>query len=99
MKTNEIQIAIYPMTGKQGLFFVPEEWCKECDLVISLVQDVIKELNLGDKVDIKIRPWFLWAWLPLFRYFAWHPPILIINGKLISQGIVPGKEQVIDAMG
>ena len=99
MKNKKIKIIIYPMTGKLGPFTVPKDWCEECDLVISLVQDVAKELNLGDKLDIKMRPWFLWAWLPFFRYFAWHPPILIINGKLISQGIVPGKEQVIDAMG
>ena len=98
MKSNKIQITVYPMTGKQGLFFVPKKWCKECDLVISLVQDAVKELSLGDKTDIKIRPWFVWAWLPFFRYFAWHPPILIINGKVISQGIVPRKEQVIEAM-
>ena len=98
MKGNKIQITVYPMTGKQGLFFVPKKWCKECDLVISLVQDVVKELSLGDETDIKIRPWFLWGWLPFFRYFAWDPPILVINGKLISQGIVPKREQVIRAM-
>ena len=98
MKSNKVEITIYPMTGKQGLFFVPKKWCEECDLVISLVQDVVKELGLEDKADIKIRPWFVWVWLPFFRYFAWHPPILIINGKVISQGIVPRKEQVIEAM-
>ena len=98
MEGNKIQIAIYPMTGKQGLFFVSKKWCEECDLVISLVQNVVKELGLESRADIKIRPWFIWAWLPFFRYFAWHPPILIINGKVISQGIVPRKEQVIDAM-
>lgn len=99
MQSKEIQIVIYPMTGKQGLFTIPESWCKECDLVIALVKEIIKELNMEDRVSIKIRPWFLWAWLPFLRYFAWHAPLLVINGKLISQGIVPGKEQVIDAMG
>ena len=71
---------------------------KEFDFVISLVRDDVKELSLGDKNDIKIRSWFRWAWLPFFRYFAWYPPILVINGKLISQGIVPRREQIIDAM-
>ena len=87
------------MTGKQGLFSISENWCRECDLLIAIVEHTVKELHIEDRAKIKIRPWFLWAWLPFFRHFAWHPPILIINGKLISQGIVPGKEQVIDALG
>ena len=99
MKNKKIQIVIYPMTGRQGLFTTPKGWCEECDLIIALVEDIVKELHIEDRAKIKIRPWFLWAWLPFFRYFAWHPPILIINGKLISQGIVPRKEQVIDALG
>ena len=98
MKENKIQITIYPMTGQQGIFFVPKKWCEECDLVISLVENVINELNVRDKTTIKIRPWFLWAWVPFFRYFAWHPPILVINGKIVSLGIVPKKEHVIQAM-
>lgn len=98
MKNRKIQIIIYPMTGRQGLFTIPESWCEECDLVITLVKETIKELHMGDRVNIKIHPWFLWGWLPFFRYFAWDPPILIINGKLISQGIVPRSEQVIGAI-
>jgi len=98
MNNNKIQITIYRFSGKQALFSIPKEWCEECDILISLVQDVVKELNLGDKVNLKIRPWFLWAWLPFFRYFAWHAPILIIDNKVISQGIVPKKKQVVDAL-
>lgn len=86
------------MTGKQGLFTIQKSWCEECDLVIALVKESIKELNMEDRVSVKIRPWFLWGWLPFFRYFAWHPPILVIKGKLISQGILPKKEEVIDAL-
>lgn len=97
MKTH--RITIYRYAGKQGLFYIPKDWCEECDLLIALVKDTIKELHFEDKVETKIRPWFLWAWLPFFRYFAWHPPLLIIDGKLISQGIVPRKKQVIDALG
>jgi len=55
-------------------------------------------MNLGDKVSVKIRPWFPWAWLPLLRHGAWHAPILIINGELVSQGIVPKKSQIIDSL-
>lgn len=98
MKKKNIQITIYRFSGKQGLFSIPKGWCEECDILIALVQNTVRESNAGDRVDIKIRPWFLWAWLPFFRYVAWHPPMLIMNGKLISQGIVPKKKQIVDAL-
>ena len=91
---KKVQITIYRFSDKQGLFTIPKDWCLECDLLVDMVQDVVKELGVEEKVDLKIRPWFLWAWLPFFRYFAWHAPILVINGKLISQGIVPERQRV-----
>jgi len=99
MKKNNIQITVYRFTGKHGIFVIPKEWCQECDLLIALVQDVVKELPLSKKATIKIRPWFLWAWLPLVLHGAWHAPILIINGKLISQGILPTRKELRDALG
>ena len=91
---KKVQITIYRFAGKQGLFTIPKDWCQECDILIDLVEGTIKELGMEEKVNLKIRPWFLWAWLPFFRYFAWHAPILVINGKLISQGIVPERQRV-----
>ena len=94
---KKVQITIYRFSGKQGLFTIPKDWCLECDLLVDMVQDVVKDLSIEEKVDLKIRPWFPWAWFVLLRYFAWHAPILIINGKLISQGIVPERQRVADA--
>jgi len=98
MKDRKVQITIYRFTGKQGLFTIPKDWCLECDVLIEMVQDVVKGLGMEGKVDLKIRPWFPWAWFVFLRYFAWHAPILIINGKLISQGIVPERQRVADAL-
>ena len=98
MSKKETQIIIYRFAGKQGLFTIPKDWCQECDLLIDMVQDVVRELGMEEKVDLKIRPWFPWAWFVFLRYFAWHAPMLIINGKLISQGIVPKRLDVADAL-
>ena len=91
---KKVQITIYRFSGKQGLFTIPKDWCPECDLLVDMVQDVVKELGMEEKVDLKIRPWFPWMWFVFLRYFAWHAPILVINGKLISQGIVPERQRV-----
>ncbi len=91
-------ITIYRFTGNQGFFSVPKKWCEECDLLISMVKNTIKHLGIEDKTQLTIKPWFLWWWQPLLKYIAFHAPILIINGKLVSQGKVPKKEILIKAL-
>lgn len=93
-----IKVTIYRFTGSQGFFRIPKKWCQECDLLVSLVRKTISDLGLEDKVSLTIKPWWLWWWEPLFLYFAWHAPILVINGKLISQGIVPDKETLLKVL-
>lgn len=94
----EFNIRIYRFTGNQGFFKIPKKWCEECDLLIRLVKKTVKELDIESKTKITIKPWFLWWWQSLFLYLAWHAPILTINGKLISQGIVPKKDILIKAL-
>lgn len=88
----EVEVTIYRFTGSQGFFLVPKKWCEECDLLIATVKKTINELGIETKTQLTVKPWFLWWWQPLLTHFAWHAPILIINGKLISQGIVPDKQ-------
>lgn len=94
----QFNITIYRFTGNQGLFRVPKKWCEECDLLVDLVKKTIKELGIEDKTQLTIKPWFLWFWQPLFTNLAWHAPILIINGKLVSQGILPDKKTITQAL-
>ncbi len=93
-----INITIYRFTGSQGFFSVPKKWCEECDLLVALVKKTIFELGIEDKTKLTVKPWFLWWWQPLLINFAWHAPILIINGNLISQGMVPEKNFLTKAL-
>ena len=91
-------ILMYRFTGRQGFFTIPKSWCEECDLLANLIKEVIKERGLEDRVTITIRPWWLWWLVPLVRYGSFHAPQLIIDGKLISAGIVPKRDDVIKAL-
>lgn len=91
-------ITIYRFSGNQGLFRIPDKWCKECDVLVSLVRKTVFELGLEKRVCLIIKPWFSWWWEPLLKHFAWHAPILVIDGKVISQGIVPDKKKLINAL-
>ncbi len=93
-----INITIYRLTGNQGFFSVPNKWCEECDILVRMVKNTIKDLEIEDKTKLTIRPWFPWFWQPLLINLAWHAPILTINGKLISQGIVPNKHTLIKTL-
>lgn len=93
-----INITIYRFTGSQGFFSIPKNWCEECDLLVALVKKTINELGIESKTQLTIKPWFLWWWQPLSTNLARHAPILIINGSLISQGIVPEKKVLTKAL-
>lgn len=91
-------IILYRFTGKQGIFTIPSNWCKECDLLLNLVYNVIKYHPDIHNTKFIIRPWFIWFLVPLFQYHTLHAPMLIINGKLISAGVVPTKDKILAAL-
>lgn len=91
-----IDITIFRITGKQFLFDVPEQWCEECDLTINLVKKVLAELGVGKgdtRVRLTVKPFVEFALQALSRG-GWHPPVLVINGQIFSQGIVPNREHL-----
>ena len=68
---------------------------RESDTLIALVKEVIFELGAEKAVQLRLRAWWLLWCLPMCRG-AWKPPILEINGKIFSQGIVPEKQTLKD---
>lgn len=92
------KIVMYRYTGRQGFFTIPKKWCKECDLTFDLINSMIDELGIKDSTELKILPWWLLWFIPLLRYGSLHSPQLIINGKLISAGVVPKKQDIINAL-
>jgi hypothetical protein len=83
-----LEIAIYPIAGKQLWFHIPDSFCRECDLTIRTVEKVVGDLDDPSQVRVRVRPWL--HHLPeAIRRGGWHPPVVSINGKLFSQGVVP----------
>ena len=78
-------VTVYPMTGRQLFFTVPHAVCEECDLTVRLVQRVAAGLP---DVEVRIKPWFNHLFDAL-RRGGWHPPVVTINGKITTQGVVP----------
>ncbi len=83
----QAKVTIFRYTGKQGFFTIPSSACQECDTTIHLTTSLMTQLP-PDSVKLTIRPWWLCFWKVLWRG-GWHPPIVTINGRIFSQGIVP----------
>ena len=81
-------VTVYPMTGRQIFFTVPHVVCEECDLTVRLVQRVASDLP---HVEVRIKPWFNHLFDAL-RRGGWHPPIVTINGRVSTQGIIPDED-------
>ena len=92
---EKLEITIYRFTGQQLFFEVPKEWCEECDMTIGLTRSVLRELGLENdpRVRLVIKPWFANA-LKALTSGGWHPPIMLINDAVFSQGVVPNRQRL-----
>ena len=80
-------ITLFPIAGKQFFFNVPDRWCKECDLTHQLIEKVTADY---ENIEIEVKPWL--ENLPkALIHGGWHPPVVLVNGKLFSQGVVPNE--------
>ena len=89
---KKVNVVVYKMTGRQLFFNVPEKMCEECDLSVEQVKSVANKLN-GNTVDIKVKPWLNHMFQVLLKG-GWHPPVVTVNGKIFSQGIVPDAKEL-----
>ena len=91
-----VGVTVYRITGKQGIINVPHRYCEECDLTVQLVKHVINDVGAGT-ATLTVRPWMLWFWKPLLRG-GWHAPIVAVNGRVVSQGVVPAADTIRQAI-
>ena len=89
---KKVNVVVYKMTGKQLFFNVPESICEECDLSVERVKSVAKKIG-DSKINIEVEPWFNHMMKVLLKG-GWHPPVVMINGRIFSQGIVPDAQKL-----
>lgn len=90
--SEQVKIVIYRITGQQGPIDIPHRYCEECDLTVHLTKRVLDDLGKPE-VRLDVKPWMLWFWKPIWRG-GWHAPIVTINGKMFTQGIVPERSDL-----
>lgn len=81
---DAIKITVFRWAGSWGPFKVTIP-CGECSLTKDVILDTMyRELN-GIPVTLDLRDWLSEWWRPLLKG-GWHAPIVMVEGKIISQG-------------
>lgn len=84
MAHKPVKLTLYRWAGSWGPFKVKIP-CGECSLTVDVITDTMETELDGIPVDLEIREWLSEWWRPLPKG-GWHAPIVMVDGKLVSQG-------------
>ena len=79
-----VKITLYRWAGQWGPFKVKIP-CGECSLTTGVIADTMAVELDGIPVELETRDWLSEWWRPLAKG-GWHAPIVMVEGKVISQG-------------
>jgi len=81
---SPVNITVFRWAGAWGPFKVSIP-CGECSLTHDIIRDCMETDLSGIDVELDLRDWLTEWWKPLPKG-GWHAPIVLVNGKIISQG-------------
>lgn len=82
---KKITITLYRWAGQWGPFKINIP-CGECGLTHGVIEDVIKTECNNIPIEYEEFEWLSHWWKPLLKG-GWHAPIVLVNGRVISQGV------------
>jgi glutaredoxin len=84
MNSNPVRVTLFRWAGAFGPFKVRIP-CGECSLTVDVIRDTFEHELAGIPVELDSREWLSEWWIPLARG-GWHAPIVLVEGRLVSQG-------------
>lgn len=84
MTTTPVNVTVYRWAGEWGPFKVSIP-CGECALTGDVIVDTFDNELKGIAFNLEIRDWLSHWWKPLPKG-GWHAPIVMVEGRIISQG-------------
>lgn len=90
------ELLLYRWAGKWGPFKVKIP-CGECALTTDIVEDVLANELKTANVNLTVRDWLSHMVKAWFQG-AKHAPVLILNGKVLSQGVAINRGLVAEAV-
>jgi glutaredoxin len=84
MLNPPVKIILYRWAGTWGPVKIKIP-CGECALTKDVIRDTLEHELAGIPVDLQIHDWLDTWWRPLLKG-GWHAPIVLVEGRMISQG-------------
>ena len=79
------RLTLYRWAGKWGPFKVKIP-CGECTLTTDIVKDVLANELDGVPVELEVKDWLSHV-IEATMKGARHAPVVLLNGRVISQGV------------
>lgn len=89
--SSKVKVELYRWAGSWGPFRITGE-CIECDFAVAAIREIVSA-HPDWPVEFEIKPWLDHMWEAL-RHGGWHAPVLIVDGRLVSQGRVPTDSEI-----
>lgn len=91
-----VDVEIYVVTGRHGIFSIPRRFCRECHLYVRAADAAAEGVDVP--VDVHVYSWWT-RFLGALRYGGYHPPVMVVGGEKLCQGhTVPSSDDVIEAV-
>lgn len=84
MSSKPVEVILYRWAGAWGPFKVNIP-CGECSLTIDVIKDTFANELAEIPVELKTHDW-LSEWWRALRVGGWHAPIVVVGGRVVSQG-------------
>jgi len=84
MAPTPVKVILYRWAGSWGPFKVNIP-CGECSLTVDVIKDTFATELADIPVELEMHDWLDEWWRPL-RSGGWHAPIVIVGGRVVSQG-------------
>jgi len=79
-----VNITLFRWAGSWGPFNIRVP-CGECSLTSDVILDTMAHELSGIPIHLDIRDWLSEWWRPLLKR-GWHAPIVLVDGRVVSQG-------------
>lgn len=96
MDKKQIKITVYIWAGEKFGLKIKKP-CPECDLNIQLIKSIKRKELDGKPLVIEVKPWLTHLWSAL-KKGGWHAPVILINGKLFSQGKLINRQRLVQRL-
>lgn len=85
-----MEIVIYQIQGRDGLLEMLDWAWSERDPTVQAVHRACQQAGLANAL-VTVRPWFRHLGAAI-RDGAWRPPVVLVDGVVVSQGTVPDSD-------